>query len=201
MCPLEQLWLAQKYQMLFILRAISSVSWCLHCNELNPLSGLTFAWASPKHDVLKSSIAGSFAHGFTYSGHPVACAVAIEALKIYQYAALPIVSNHAASTGFLLLIIINILQLVSGKGTFLIMWSKFLQGSRRESRPLQEVRLLERYPSLTYFCWYSHSAEAPFLVENMINVLLHADTWCRVDTWNWIRRQQIAKWSIPCWMG
>lgn len=33
-------------------------------------------------------VAGSFAHGFTYSGHPVACAVAIEALKIYRYAAL-----------------------------------------------------------------------------------------------------------------
>jgi adenosylmethionine-8-amino-7-oxononanoate aminotransferase len=27
---------------------------------------------------------GLFAHGFTYSGHPVACAVAIETLKIYQ---------------------------------------------------------------------------------------------------------------------
>ena len=27
---------------------------------------------------------GAFAHGFTYSGHPVACAVALEALKIYQ---------------------------------------------------------------------------------------------------------------------
>jgi 4-aminobutyrate--pyruvate transaminase len=33
-------------------------------------------------------VAGSFAHGFTYSGHPVACAVAIEALKIYRYDAL-----------------------------------------------------------------------------------------------------------------
>ncbi len=27
---------------------------------------------------------GAFAHGFTYSGHPVCCAVALEALKIYQ---------------------------------------------------------------------------------------------------------------------
>ncbi|KAI7729495.1 hypothetical protein M8C21_024495 [Ambrosia artemisiifolia] len=27
---------------------------------------------------------GVFSHGFTYSGHPVACAVALEALKIYQ---------------------------------------------------------------------------------------------------------------------
>ena len=27
---------------------------------------------------------GTFAHGYTYSGHPVACAVAIETLKIYE---------------------------------------------------------------------------------------------------------------------
>jgi len=32
----------------------------------------------------QSSKLGSFAHGFTYSGHPVACVVAIEALKIYK---------------------------------------------------------------------------------------------------------------------
>ncbi|OEL20793.1 Gamma-aminobutyrate transaminase 1, mitochondrial [Dichanthelium oligosanthes] len=32
---------------------------------------------------------GSFAHGFTYSGHPVACAVAIEALKIYRERDIP----------------------------------------------------------------------------------------------------------------
>lgn len=30
-------------------------------------------------------VLGSFSHGFTYSGHPVACAVALETLKIYQY--------------------------------------------------------------------------------------------------------------------
>lgn len=28
---------------------------------------------------------GAFGHGFTYSGHPVACAVSLEALKIYKY--------------------------------------------------------------------------------------------------------------------
>ncbi|XP_004305895.1 PREDICTED: gamma aminobutyrate transaminase 1, mitochondrial-like [Fragaria vesca subsp. vesca] len=42
---------------------------------------------SPKiADVIhsQSSKLGSFSHGFTYSGHPVACAVAIEALKIYK---------------------------------------------------------------------------------------------------------------------
>ncbi|XP_028758873.1 gamma aminobutyrate transaminase 1, mitochondrial-like [Neltuma alba] len=32
----------------------------------------------------QSSKLGSFSHGFTYSGHPVSCAVAIEALKIYK---------------------------------------------------------------------------------------------------------------------
>jgi len=29
-------------------------------------------------------ILGSFSHGYTYSGHPAACAVAIEALNIYK---------------------------------------------------------------------------------------------------------------------
>ncbi|KAM7499904.1 hypothetical protein LguiA_024318 [Lonicera macranthoides] len=32
----------------------------------------------------QSSKLGSFSHGFTYSGHPVSCAVALEALKIYK---------------------------------------------------------------------------------------------------------------------
>ncbi|KAG6419605.1 hypothetical protein SASPL_121827 [Salvia splendens] len=32
----------------------------------------------------QSSKLGSFSHGFTYSGHPVACAVALETLKIYK---------------------------------------------------------------------------------------------------------------------
>ncbi|KAK9156250.1 hypothetical protein Sjap_003730 [Stephania japonica] len=27
---------------------------------------------------------GSFSHGFTYSGHPVSCVVALEAIKIYK---------------------------------------------------------------------------------------------------------------------
>ncbi|CAM8946637.1 unnamed protein product [Rhodiola kirilowii] len=34
------------------------------------------------HD--QSSKLGAFSHGFTYSGHPVACAVALETLKIYK---------------------------------------------------------------------------------------------------------------------
>ncbi|PWZ27263.1 putative gamma-aminobutyrate transaminase 3, mitochondrial [Zea mays] len=32
----------------------------------------------------QSNKLGSFAHGFTYSGHPVSCAVAVETLKIYK---------------------------------------------------------------------------------------------------------------------
>jgi len=34
--------------------------------------------------IAKSNKLGSFAHGFTYSGHPVSCAVAVETLKIYK---------------------------------------------------------------------------------------------------------------------
>jgi 4-aminobutyrate--pyruvate transaminase len=34
--------------------------------------------------VAQSEKLGQFAHGFTYSGHPVCCAVALETLKIYQ---------------------------------------------------------------------------------------------------------------------
>ena len=42
------------------------------------------------NDKVHSAIAahsgklGSFGHGYTYSGHPVACAVALEALKVYE---------------------------------------------------------------------------------------------------------------------
>ncbi|XP_073123489.1 gamma aminobutyrate transaminase 3, chloroplastic-like isoform X2 [Henckelia pumila] len=38
------------------------------------------------YDVIhsQSNKLGSFSHGFTYSGHPVACAVALETLKIYK---------------------------------------------------------------------------------------------------------------------
>jgi len=37
----------------------------------------------------QSNKLGAFSHGFTYSGHPVACAVAIEALKIYRERNIP----------------------------------------------------------------------------------------------------------------
>ncbi|XP_019160844.1 PREDICTED: gamma aminobutyrate transaminase 1, mitochondrial-like [Ipomoea nil] len=38
------------------------------------------------YDVIhsQSNKLGSFSHGFTYSGHPVSCAVALEAVKIYK---------------------------------------------------------------------------------------------------------------------
>uniref|UniRef100_A0A6V7QXZ7 4-aminobutyrate--pyruvate transaminase n=1 Tax=Ananas comosus var. bracteatus TaxID=296719 RepID=A0A6V7QXZ7_ANACO len=37
----------------------------------------------------QSNKLGSFSHGFTYSGHPVSCAVALEALKIYKERNIP----------------------------------------------------------------------------------------------------------------
>ncbi|CAH8351309.1 unnamed protein product [Eruca vesicaria subsp. sativa] len=37
----------------------------------------------------QSNKLGAFSHGFTYSGHPVSCAVAIEALKIYKERKIP----------------------------------------------------------------------------------------------------------------
>ncbi|CAD6266231.1 unnamed protein product [Miscanthus lutarioriparius] len=42
-------------------------------------------------DVIHSHInkLGIFAHGYTYSGHPVSCAVALEALKIYRERDIP----------------------------------------------------------------------------------------------------------------
>ncbi|MGC2857757.1 aspartate aminotransferase family protein [Novispirillum sp. DQ9] len=43
-----------------------------------------------------SSEIGSFGHGFTYSGHPVAAAVALETLKIYEERA---IFAHAATVG------------------------------------------------------------------------------------------------------
>src|SRR5256885_6363320 len=46
-----------------------------------PLSGVMLA--RPVHDVLKS-VKGMFAHGFTYSGHPTACAVGLRNLQILE---------------------------------------------------------------------------------------------------------------------
>ena len=46
-----------------------------------PLSGVMLTRSV--HDVLKS-VKGMFAHGFTYSGHPTACAVALRNLQILE---------------------------------------------------------------------------------------------------------------------
>jgi putrescine aminotransferase len=46
-----------------------------------PLSGVMLTRAV--HDTLKS-VKGPFAHGFTYSGHPTACAVALRNLQIIE---------------------------------------------------------------------------------------------------------------------
>ena len=46
-----------------------------------PLSGVMLTRAV--HDVLRS-VKGMFAHGFTYSGHPTACAVALRNLQILE---------------------------------------------------------------------------------------------------------------------
>jgi adenosylmethionine-8-amino-7-oxononanoate aminotransferase len=46
-----------------------------------PLSGVMMT--TSVHDVLKS-VKGMFAHGFTYSGHPTACAVALRNLQILE---------------------------------------------------------------------------------------------------------------------
>jgi putrescine aminotransferase len=46
-----------------------------------PLSGVMLTHAI--HDTLKS-VKGPFAHGFTYSGHPTACAVALRNLQIIE---------------------------------------------------------------------------------------------------------------------
>lgn len=141
-------------------------------------------------------VTGSFAHGFTYSGHPVACAVAIEALKIYRYTVFSITSHSAPAPIEFLVPDVSFAKLVLGRGIFLIMSSKFLRGSKRESRPLQEVQLLGRYQFLLVFSYCRGS-----LFKHIVDVLLCADTWCRVHTRNWICWQQITKRPIPCWMG
>jgi putrescine aminotransferase len=46
-----------------------------------PLSGVMMT--RPVHEVLRS-LGGVFPHGFTYSGHPVACAVALRNLRILE---------------------------------------------------------------------------------------------------------------------
>jgi 4-aminobutyrate--pyruvate transaminase len=49
-----------------------------------PLSATIISEEIYQAMLKQSDKLGAFAHGFTYSGHPVCCAVALEALKIYE---------------------------------------------------------------------------------------------------------------------
>ena len=49
-----------------------------------PISALLISDKVHQSMLEASRINGTFGHGYTYGGHPVACAVAIETLKIYQ---------------------------------------------------------------------------------------------------------------------
>ncbi|MBI3503559.1 MAG: aminotransferase class III-fold pyridoxal phosphate-dependent enzyme [Proteobacteria bacterium] len=49
-----------------------------------PISALMISEKVNQALVAQSEKLGSFGHGFTYGGHPVACAVALETLKIYD---------------------------------------------------------------------------------------------------------------------
>jgi 4-aminobutyrate--pyruvate transaminase len=49
-----------------------------------PLGGVTVSEPVYQGLVSESEKLGMFAHGFTYSGHPLACAVAVKTLEIYE---------------------------------------------------------------------------------------------------------------------
>jgi 4-aminobutyrate--pyruvate transaminase len=49
-----------------------------------PLSAVMVNEAIYQACVAESAKIGTFGHGYTYSGHPVACAVALETLRIYE---------------------------------------------------------------------------------------------------------------------
>ncbi|MBL8574905.1 MAG: aminotransferase class III-fold pyridoxal phosphate-dependent enzyme [Hyphomicrobiaceae bacterium] len=49
-----------------------------------PISALMISEKIYEAMVAQSAARGTFGHGFTYGGHPVACAVALETLKIYE---------------------------------------------------------------------------------------------------------------------
>lgn len=49
-----------------------------------PISALMISEPIYEAMIAESRKLGSFGHGFTYGGHPVACAVALETLKIYE---------------------------------------------------------------------------------------------------------------------
>ncbi len=52
-----------------------------------PISALMISDKIYQAMLDQSGKLGTFGHGFTYGGHPVACAVALETLKIYAPAA------------------------------------------------------------------------------------------------------------------
>jgi 4-aminobutyrate--pyruvate transaminase len=49
-----------------------------------PISALMFSDKIHEAMIAESKKLGNFSHGYTYAGHPVACAVALETLKIYE---------------------------------------------------------------------------------------------------------------------
>jgi 4-aminobutyrate--pyruvate transaminase len=49
-----------------------------------PISALMISDKINDAMIAQSAKLGSFGHGYTYGGHPVACAVALETLKIYE---------------------------------------------------------------------------------------------------------------------
>ena len=114
-------------------------------------------------------VAGSFAHGFTYSGHPVACAVAIEALKIYRYA-WPFYNMIQCSNTYLSYISLvpdeRIAKMASAKGIFRAMSGRLLQSFRMELGHLQTVQLSGRCVSLFLNCQTYPEAGGSFSGSN-----------------------------------
>ncbi|XP_055802278.1 gamma aminobutyrate transaminase 2 [Solanum dulcamara] len=60
-----------------------SIAKALSCGYV-PIGAVLVSTEISKVISSQSNQLGVFCHGFTYSGHPVACAVALEALKIYK---------------------------------------------------------------------------------------------------------------------
>ena len=160
-------------------------------------------WVFLEGDVFPF-VAGSFAHGFTYSGHPVACAVAIEALKIYRYA-WPFCNMIQCSNTYLSYISLvpdeRIAKMASAKGIFRAMSGRLLQSFRMELGHLQTVQLSGRCVSLFLNCQTYPEARGSSCSNTWLQCSCTADTWLRDDNGNWIHQQQVTKWSIPCWMG
>ena len=95
-------------------------------------------------------ISGAFSHGFTYSGHPVSCAVAIEALKIYKW-----VGDYGSHFSILICTFLTLNIHMTGRGTYQNMSPKFPQGFKMVLKLLPRVvLLLERY-NVTHqpICW------------------------------------------------